>query len=270
MQKFSREEGAHCCFFKLQKNCSLWNLFTCTTHNGFPLNFLGEDFILRSNLAFFGLFYRTTTPPDPSLPNGKKRFFRYENSRSVRIFFLILPKKSPSPACFEDYKVNSYWKLWNTHTVLHSFLPFDSCLGFPGEGPKRKFWNKTDKMFSMACYNPRSLTYERFCYLKSLEIDVLGLTELWHNMDKFADGTSCWTYSKTALDGNGQPKFPNDPAAGVGILLSRRAQDKYITHGSPCARITWVRLKCPVANAFIIVPYFPHDSRIKPAFQDTL
>ena len=73
VQKFSREEGAHCCFFKLQKNCSLWNLFICTTHNGFPLNFLGEDFILWSNMIFLFFFVTPSLhliPPCQMIKNG--------------------------------------------------------------------------------------------------------------------------------------------------------------------------------------------------------
>ena len=70
------------------------------------------------------------------------------------------------------------------------------------------------------------------------------------------------------IDGN--KKFPHDIAAGVGILLSDRAHSKCITHGPPCERITWVRLKGPVTNLFIIGYYIPHRSRIQSDQQTTL
>ena len=75
-------------------------------------------------------------------------------------------------------------------------------------------------MFTIATYNPRSLTFERFNYLTDQGIDVLVLTECWRTMDRFSDGTCKWTFSKPELDNKGKPKFPLDRAAGVGILLS--------------------------------------------------
>ena len=66
------------------------------------------------------------------------------------------------------------------------------------------------------------------------------------------------------------PSFPDDVTSGVGILLSERAQSKYMCHGSPCERIVWVRLKGPVTNLFIIVTYVPHRARVKPSQNDTL
>ena len=46
---------------------------------------------------------------------------------------------------------------------------FDSTLGYPGEG-----WQK----LSIATWNTRSLTYERFQYCDSLQYDILAITEL--------------------------------------------------------------------------------------------
>ena len=48
---------------------------------------------------------------------------------------------------------------------------FDSTLGYPGEGWK-------DKLLSMATWNTRSLTFERFQFCKQLGFDVLAITEL--------------------------------------------------------------------------------------------
>ena len=131
-------------------------------------------------------------------------------------------------------------------------LIFDSTCGYPGEGPVSE-WSSKHPNLSMATWNTRSLTYERFYYCQSLGYDALALTELWRNAPKFADGTVRWTYSIAKKnDITGLPVFDKDKAAGVGILLSARAQRKYLNHGSPCERICWVRLKGPTVNLFII------------------
>ena len=68
----------------------------------------------------------------------------------------------------------------------------------------------------------------------------------------------------------GQPVYPRDKAAGVGILLSPLAQSKYLSHGSPCERICWVRLKGPTVNLFIVAIYVPHRARSHPAQHNTM
>ena len=85
-----------------------------------------------------------------------------------------------------------------------------------------------------------------------MNYDVLAVTELWRTAHKYTDGTTRWTHSKAKLNEQGKPTYPDDSPAGVGILLSERAQAKYLSHGSPCERITWVRLKGPMTNLFII------------------
>ena len=119
--------------------------------------------------------------------------------------------------------------------VTHQTTPiFDANLGYPGEGPLPKSaWSSNEPALSMALWNSRSLTYERFYYCKSLQYDVLVLTELWRSAHKFVDGTIRWTHSKARLDEDGKPIYPKDSPAGVGILLSERAQSKYLGHGSP-------------------------------------
>ena len=52
-------------------------------------------------------------------------------------------------------------------------------------------------------------------------------------------------------DGELELVFPDDPAAGADILLSDMMANKYISHGSPYNRITWVRLKGVVANIYV-------------------
>ena len=152
-------------------------------------------------------------------------------------------------------------------------LDYNATLGFPGEGPngtRTSNWSANEPNLSMATWNARSLTFERFYYCKSLNYDILAITELWRTAHQFADGTTRWTHSKAKLNKFGKPKYPEDHAAGVGILLSERAQAKYLSHGSPSERITWVRLKGPVTNMFIIATYVPHRARANPAQHNTL
>ena len=156
-----------------------------------------------------------------------------------------------------------------TAILVHKAPPiFNVTLGYPGEGPNN--WSADAPNLSMATWNARSLTFERFYYCRGLNFDVLALTELWRSSHKFVDGTTRWTHSKPKLNKSGGPIFPDDSAAGVGILLSERAQSKYLEHGSPCERITWVRLKGPVVNIFVIAIYVPHRLRVEPAQHNTL
>ena len=73
-------------------------------------------------------------------------------------------------------------------------------------------------------WNPRSLTFERFKYCEELNLDILAMFELWRTAAQFADGTVKWTYGKPDLDKDGNPRFPNDRASGVYILLSSVTQ----------------------------------------------
>ena len=66
---------------------------------------------------------------------------------------------------------------------------FDSTLGFPGEG-----WIP----FSVATWNPRSLTKERFRYAISLGYDILALTELWRHQSEYQTSSKQPVYSQRA------------------------------------------------------------------------
>ena len=146
---------------------------------------------------------------------------------------------------------------------------FDHTCGFPGEGPNS--WSNQHANLSMATWNIRSLTNERFDYCQNLNYDVLAITELWRNASKFVDGSVRFTHSTPKInEETGNPVFPDDIAAGVGILLSPRAQQKHMCHGSPCERIAWVRLKGAVTNIFVIAIYMPHRARVKPCQEDTM
>ena len=152
--------------------------------------------------------------------------------------------------------------------VLFSQMAFNATLGFPGEGPTSN-WAK--ERLTVATWNSRSLTKERFDYCKNLNYDILTLTELWHKAPGYADGSVRWTYGQPQINSeNDKLLYPNDPAGGVGILLSERAANMYMSHGSPCNRVTWVRLKGATANIFIVAVYMPHRARIKPAQDDTM
>ena len=65
-------------------------------------------------------------------------------------------------------------------------------------------------------------------------------------------------------------RFPNDKAAGVAIMLSKRAQQKVQDFGSEGERVCYVRLKGPTTNLFIIAAYIPHRARVAPCQDDTL
>ena len=122
----------------------------------------------------------------------------------------------------------------------------------------------------MATWNSRSMTKNRFDFCKGLKYDVLAITELWRSAPKFTINGSCqWTHSKPELNSDGSVKFPDDRAAGVGILLSNRAAKICISHGSPCERVTWVRLKGPVVDIVVIATCMSHRARANPSQHDT-
>ena len=154
----------------------------------------------------------------------------------------------------------------------------DSTLGFPGEGWKAarqrrrnrcgsdNRWSKEIQNLTMVTWNTRSLTEERYDCCKRLGHDVLGVTELWRRQEKFTDFTNEFTVSVTNKDKDGNLINENDSAAGVGILLSERAQKKFMgADNDGSERACWVRLKGPVCNSFIVAVCVPHSSRVNPA-----
>ena len=180
------------------------------------------------------------------------------------------------------------WAIFIAQTrKLFKVLPnypnlFDSTLGFPGEGwptgrkrnrtrKKRKQWSTEHANLTMATWNTRSMTVERYEYCKNLGYDVLAVTELWRNQDKFTNHSNEFTVSATAKDKYGNLRNDKDPAAGVGIILSPRAQRKFMGAGNNGSeRICWVRLKGPACNLFIVAVYMPHNKRVQPSQADTL
>ena len=110
--------------------------------------------------------------------------------------------------------------------VVSGYKIFDSTLGYPGEG-----WAK----LSFATWNTRSLTYERFQYCNSLRYDILAITELWRNQAKYQTRSKKFIVSEPKIipEGpkQGEIHYPDDRAAGVGLLLSDRISKKVVVFG---------------------------------------
>ena len=115
---------------------------------------------------------------------------------------------------------------------------------------------------------------ERFEYAKQLSYDVLAIIELWRNQSKYQTKGKQFIVSKPELIKNGprkgQKRFPNDRAAGVGILLSNRMSKKVHSFGSKGERVCWVRLQGPVCNLFVVAVYLPHRGRVAPTQEQTI
>ena len=75
----------------------------------------------------------------------------------------------------------------------------------------------------MITWNTRSMTVERLDYCRSLGHDVLVVTESWRQQENFTNNTNEFTTSSMNRDKDGNLINDEDPAAGVGILLSPRA-----------------------------------------------
>ena len=114
----------------------------------------------------------------------------------------------------------------NRNRNKNRIFKYDQTLGYPGEG-----WSGWSR-FQTATWNTRSLTKERFQYAKSLAYDILAITELWRHQGKYQSRGYEFIVSEPLLHKKGphkgKPLYPNDRAAGVGILLSPRMQKKCI------------------------------------------
>ena len=121
------------------------------------------------------------------------------------------------------------------------------------------------------------MTKERFEYAKSLGHDVLTITELWRKQrkqGKYLTKRKNYFVSESEIikEGpkKGQRRFPNDRAAGVGILLSDRMAKKVHSFGSRGERMCYVRLEGPACNIFVVAVYLPHRAKISPTQDQTL
>ena len=104
----------------------------------------------------------------------------------------------------------------------------------------------------------------------------LALTELWHNQKKFQSKDKSFVIAEPKILKKGKRKgkmrFPDDKAAGVGILLSPATRRKVKSFGSEGERDCWVRerLKGSTCNLFVIAVYLSHRDRVSPCQTDTL
>ena len=135
---------------------------------------------------------------------------------------------------------------------------------------KTKTWNKNYTGLKMACWNPWGLCNERFNFCMTMDYDVLGLTEL-HNVQnkkgwKGRRWITCDDSEIDALTGK-----TNDPASGVGLLLSRHVADRLLAHGSIGTRIVWGRFEGPVCPLLVVLAYVPHKyKKTSPCATDVL
>ena len=123
-------------------------------------------------------------------------------------------------------------------------------------------------------WNTRSLINERYDYCLSLKYDVLVITELWRTQNKHQKTSKEFIASESIIikkgPRKGQKRFPNDRAAGVGIMLSPRIQAKVHSFGPEGEWVYWVRLKGPVCDLFVVAIYMPHRGRVSPDQNQTL
>ena len=71
--------------------------------------------------------------------------------------------------------------------------------------------------------------------------------------EKFQTSSKQWTCSSTLKDKHGNVTNKQDPAAGVGILLSQMMLSKVISYdNNKCERLCWVRLKGPSWNIYYV------------------
>ena len=141
---------------------------------------------------------------------GKRIFLQFSNT--------AFGGRGTGPAVFKRSKaklqggLHSNWR----HAHAKNEMKFNKTLGLHGED----WW----KSFSVVTWNPSILTKDRFEYCKTLGYDVLALTELWQNQSRFQTRSKRFIVSEPNLHkhgpNEGKPRYPNDPAAGVGILLS--------------------------------------------------
>ena len=87
------------------------------------------------------------------------------------------------------------------------------------------------------------------CYLDTLKIDVLALTETW--------GTHV-PFISNRMVGSERPRSGTSPAAGVAIMLSPRMAKREQDRGSIGTRGCWCRLRGPCCSLLIIAAYLPY------------
>ena len=121
---------------------------------------------------------------------------------------------------------------------------------FRGHRKFNRFWGHV----TLATLNVRSLGRRRqddgfyYSHLKSLNHDVMGLTEMWNSQKRY-DSWDCVTCEPNHGGG--------DRPAGVCIMLSKRFASRQLNRGRIGTRGCWVRIQGPVCNLLIICIYLP-------------
>ena len=104
----------------------------------------------------------------------------------------------------------------------------------------------------------------------------MALTELWRNQNRavYQKRNKQFITSKQKIikegPNAGKPRYPDDKAAGVAVMLSNRMSKKVMNFGSEGERVCWVRLRGPTCNIFVVAVYLPHRGRTSPSQDDTL
>ena len=134
---------------------------------------------------------------------------------------------------------------------------------------KSKSWNKRYRQLKIDCWNPWGMSNERLNYIKEMEFDILGVTELHNSQNKSTWKSRRWITSEDAeVDEQGKS---SDPTAGVVILLSKNFTSNVLSQGSVGSRIVWVRLEGPICPLFVVCVYIPHKyKKSSPNAEETI
>ena len=100
----------------------------------------------------------------------------------------------------------------------------------------------------------------RLEYVEQLSYDVTALTELWGSQTRFRGA---------GFVGSAEPEA-GDGAAGVALVLSKRAQKLVVESGCIGSRMAWVRLRGWDRDIFVVGIYAPYKYRTKPSQSDVL
>ena len=132
----------------------------------------------------------------------------------------------------------------------------------------KKKWSKRFNNVKIDFWNPWSYSNERHEFCKTLDSDILGLSELHNNQTKPQFQVRRWICSEEAAEVDGKS---TDPETGVAILLSARMARCVLNKGQVGTRIAWVRLEGPICNLFVVVVYIPHKGRnVSPTAEDVI
>ena len=127
----------------------------------------------------------------------------------------------------------------------------------PRQGVGGKWTTPGGSTIKVGCWNVRALSPATFEQCKAMKMDVLGLSETHDAKPHLRPGAGT-TYL------HGAPVTEEDPAAGVGILLSANMAKCVVAHGHDGPRHVWCRIRCADGIRFILSSYIPVFGRKKP------